>query len=54
LGRGRSVIVWHDFGRRNVNGVSRWILELSKKYEIYAIPGGFGVYGGAIGKRFRS
>ncbi|RLB06063.1 MAG: hypothetical protein DRG83_01165 [Deltaproteobacteria bacterium] len=35
-----SVIAWHDFGRRGVNGVRKWILELSKKYEIYAIPGG--------------
>ena len=35
-----SVIVWHDFGRVGVNGVSKWILELSKEYEIYSIPGG--------------
>ena len=35
-----SVIAWHDFGRRGVNEVRKWILELSKKYEIYAIPGG--------------
>jgi predicted O-methyltransferase YrrM len=35
-----SVIAWHDFGRVGVNGVSRWILELSKEHEIYSIPGG--------------
>jgi hypothetical protein len=35
-----SVIAWHDFGRVGVNGVSRWILELSKTQEIYSIPGG--------------
>jgi len=35
-----SIIAWHDFARRGVNGVRKWILELSKKYEIYAIPGG--------------
>lgn len=35
-----SVIAWHDFGRVGVNGVSKWLLELSKQHEIYAIPGG--------------
>jgi len=35
-----SIIAWHDFGRVGVNGVSKWILELSKKYDIYSIPGG--------------
>lgn len=35
-----SVIAWHDFGRAGLNGVSRWLTELSRQYEIYAIPGG--------------
>jgi len=36
-----SVIAWHDFGRVGVNGVTKWLLELSKQgYNIYAIPGG--------------
>ena len=35
-----SVIAWHDFGRVGINGVSRWILELSRRHEIYSIPGG--------------
>lgn len=35
-----SVVAWHDFGRVGVNGVSRWILELSEEREIYSIPGG--------------
>ena len=35
-----SVIAWHDFGRVGVNGVSKWLLELSKAREIYSIPGG--------------
>jgi len=35
-----SIIAWHDFGRVGVNGVSRWLLELSKDLEIYSIPGG--------------
>lgn len=35
-----SVIAWHDFARAGVNGVSKWILELSKTEKIYSIPGG--------------
>jgi hypothetical protein len=35
-----SVIAWHDFGRTGVNGVSRWLVEFSKKHRICAIPGG--------------
>ena len=35
-----SVVAWHDFGRMGVNGVSRWLLELSRTHKIYAIPGG--------------
>ncbi len=35
-----SVIAWHDFGRVGVNGVVKWILELSKTREIYSVPGG--------------
>jgi predicted O-methyltransferase YrrM len=34
-----SVIVWHDYGRTGVNGVSRWIDELAMEHEIYAVPG---------------
>ena len=35
-----SVVAWHDFGRRGVNGVSRCLLELAHAIPIYAIPGG--------------
>jgi predicted O-methyltransferase YrrM len=35
-----SVIAWHDFDRGGRNGVSRWLFELSKKCEIFAVPGG--------------
>lgn len=35
-----SVIAWHDFGKAGVQGVSRWVVELSKRYEIYSVPGG--------------
>jgi hypothetical protein len=36
----KSVIAWHDFGRVGVNGVSKWLIELSKEFEIFSIPGG--------------
>lgn len=35
-----SVIVWRDYGRTGVNGVSKWIHELSATREIYPVPGG--------------
>ena len=36
-----SVIAWHDFGRVGVNGVSKWLFELSKEgHSIYFAPGG--------------
>ena len=35
-----SVIAWHDFGREEINGVTKWILELSKTQKIYSVPGG--------------
>jgi predicted O-methyltransferase YrrM len=35
-----SVIVWDDFGRMGVNGVSKWLLELSRTHRIYTPPGG--------------
>jgi Methyltransferase domain len=35
-----SLIVWHDYGRTGVNGVSKWIHELSRTREIYSVPGG--------------
>lgn len=34
-----GIIAWHDFGRVGTAGVSRWILELSKEREIYAVAG---------------
>ena len=41
---GGSVIAWHDYGRMGVNGVSRWLRELSKLYKIYSVPGGSVAY----------
>lgn len=35
-----GVIVWHDYGRWGVNGVSRWLHELVKSgHEIFRFPG---------------
>jgi len=34
-----SVIVWHDFGRVGVNGVTRWLVNFSKQHQVYSIPG---------------
>lgn len=35
-----SIIAWHDYGRHGVNGVSKWLHELSASHEVYCIPGG--------------
>jgi hypothetical protein len=35
-----SIIVWHDYGRVGVNGVSKWLHEFSKEREIFSISGG--------------
>lgn len=38
--RGGGIIVWHDYGRMGVNGVTKWLHELnSKGYKIYSVPG---------------
>lgn len=34
-----SVVVWHDFGRVGINGVSSFIRELSRDHEVYSVPG---------------
>jgi predicted O-methyltransferase YrrM len=35
-----SVIAWHDFARPEIRGVTRWIHELAKERDIFAVPGG--------------
>ncbi len=35
-----SVIAWHDYGRAEVYGVTRWLNELCERRKIYRIPGG--------------
>lgn len=34
-----GVIAWHDYGRVGVNGVSKWLHELARYYEIFSVPG---------------
>lgn len=41
-----SVITWHDYGRRGINGVTRWLHEFAKSYfQIYRVPNGSLAYG---------
>jgi hypothetical protein len=36
-----SIIVWHDYGRFGINGVSRWLHEFAAQgRELYRVPGG--------------
>ncbi|HXM94416.1 MAG TPA: class I SAM-dependent methyltransferase [Candidatus Dormibacteraeota bacterium] len=34
-----SVVLWHDYGRNGVNGVSRYLNQLAKTREVYRLPG---------------
>lgn len=35
-----GIIVWHDYGRMGVNGVTKWLHELNAKgCKIYSVPG---------------
>ena len=35
-----GIIVWHDYGRMGVNGVTKWLCELSNSgKKIYSVPG---------------
>ncbi len=36
-----SVIAWHDFGKAGINGVSKYLKQLSAKHKIYSPPGGY-------------
>ena len=41
-----SVIMWHDYGRKGVNGVTRWLNEFSKShFPLYRVPNGSLAYG---------
>jgi Methyltransferase domain len=44
-----SVITWHDYGRRGVNGVTRWLNEFARShFPVYRVPNGslaFGIVG---------
>lgn len=35
-----GVLAWHDFGRRGLNGVSKWLRQLNRLLPIAALPGG--------------
>ena len=37
--KSEGVIVWHDYGRDGINGVTRYLDELSKKIQIFRVPG---------------
>jgi hypothetical protein len=41
-----SVIVWHDYGRRGVNGVTRWLHEFAAShFPVYRVPYGSLAFG---------
>lgn len=35
-----GVIAWHDYGRLEQRGVTRWLHELAREREVYAVPNG--------------
>lgn len=35
-----SVIAWHDYGRVEQDGVTRWLHEFARDREVYAVPNG--------------
>lgn len=35
-----SVIVWHDYGRVEQDGVTRWLHEFAQDREVFAVPNG--------------
>jgi len=41
-----SVITWHDYGRRGVNGVTRWLNEFARShFPVYRVPNGSLAFG---------
>jgi hypothetical protein len=34
-----SVVLWHDYGRYGVNGVTKYLHQLAKTREVYRLPG---------------
>ncbi len=35
-----GVVVWHDYGRLEQSGVTRWLHEFSRDHEVFAVPNG--------------
>ena len=52
-----SVIIWHDYGRRGVNGVTRWLNVFTRShFPVYRVPNGslaYGLYGSESGSQQR-
>jgi len=34
-----GLLIWHDYGREGVNGVTRYLHEIAHKLDIYSVPG---------------
>lgn len=39
-----GVIAWHDYGRLEQSGVTRWLHELARDHEVFAVPNGSVAY----------
>lgn len=39
-----GVVAWHDYGRLEQSGVTRWLHEFARDHEVYAVPNGSVVY----------
>lgn len=35
-----GVVVWHDYGRLEQSGVTRWLHEFARDHEVHAVPNG--------------
>jgi len=35
----QGVVLWHDYGRMGINGVSKWSHELARTKKIFSVPG---------------
>ncbi len=39
-----GVVVWHDYGRLEQSGVTRWLHEFARDHDVYAVPNGSVAY----------
>jgi hypothetical protein len=35
-----SVVAWHDYGKASLPGLTRWLDQCAKRWQLYSIPGG--------------